>query len=153
MSPEIAEVYGNKVRIRVCGLCYKGERILMVRHKFGAKDFWAPPGGGVEFGESINSAIKREFLEETGIQIEVKSFLFGCEFLKAPLHAIELFFEVAWVSGELKKGDDPELRIIQDIQFLSAEQLGNIPKDELHGMFTNYDNTETLRQLRGFFSI
>ena len=109
MNPEIAEVYGNKVRIRVCGLCWKGESVLMVKHKFGEKDFWAPPGGGVEFGESIHSALKREFLEETGLQVNVQKFLFGCEFVKASLHAIELFFEVEWVSGELIKGDDPEL--------------------------------------------
>jgi 8-oxo-dGTP diphosphatase len=153
MNPEIAEVYGNKVRIRVCGVCWKGESVLMVKHKFGEKDFWAPPGGGIEFGESIQSALKREFLEETGLQVKVQRFLFGCEFVKASLHAIELFFEVEWVSGELMKGDDPELSIIQDVQFLTAEQLRSFPKDELHGMFGNYRNTETLRELSGFYSI
>ena len=153
MNPKIAEVYGNKVRIRVCGLCWKGESVLMVKHKFGKKDFWAPPGGGVEFGESLHSALKREFFEETGLQVNVQKFLFGCEFLKAPLHAIELFFEVQWVSGELAKGDDPELSLIQDVQFLTAEQLRSFPKDELHGMFGNYRNAETLRELSGFYSI
>ena len=153
MNPEIDEVYGNKVRIRVCGLYWKGESLLMVKHKFGEKDFWAPPGGGIEFGESIQSALKREFWEETGLRVKVQKFLFGCEFVKASLHAIELFFEVERVSGELTKGDDPELPLIQDVQFLTAEQLRSLPKDELHGMFGNYRNTETLRELSGFYSI
>ena len=153
MNPEIDEVYGNKVRIRVCGLYWEGESLLMVKHKFGEKDFWAPPGGGIEFGESIQSALKREFWEETGLRVKVQKFLFGCEFVKASLHAVELFFEVERVSGELTKGDDPELPLIQDVQFLTAEQLRSLPKDELHGMFGNYRNTETLRELSGFYSI
>jgi len=153
MNPEIDEVYGNKVRIRVCGLYWKGESLLMVKHKFGEKDFWAPPGGGIEFGEPIHSALKREFREETGLHVKIQKFLFGCEFIKASLHAIELFFEVERVSGELMKGDDPELPLIQDVQFLTAEQLRSLPKDELHGMFGNYRNTETLRELSGFYSI
>lgn len=36
---------------------------------------WEIPGGKVEFGESIEQAIKREIMEEHGIEIEVKELL------------------------------------------------------------------------------
>src|SRR5688572_29701526 len=104
MPSEIDKTYGNKVRIRVCGLCWRDDQLLMVKHQFGDRDFWAPPGGGLEFGESLEIALKREFLEETGLSIRSQQFAFGCEFLQDPLHAIELYFHVVEISGKLKIG-------------------------------------------------
>lgn len=34
---------------------------------------WRPLGGGVEFGERVEDALKREFIEETGLDIEILS--------------------------------------------------------------------------------
>jgi 8-oxo-dGTP diphosphatase len=153
MSPEIAEIYGNKVRIRVMGLCWRGDSLLMVRHEMGDKDLWAPPGGGVEYGETLEDALRREFFEETGLVVSAGKFLFGCEFLQKPLHAIELFFEVTRVSGEVKTGTDPELPIIRNAQFLSPEQIGNIPSGAIHGIFNTVTKPEKLCQLSGFYRI
>lgn len=39
---------------------------------------WAIPGGGVEEGEGLEEGLRREVLEETGLQIdEVKPFIFS----------------------------------------------------------------------------
>ena len=113
MTPEFAEIYGNKVRLRVCGLCWQGDSLLLVKHKMGDKGLWAPPGGGIEYGESVDYALKREFLEETGLKIAVNKFLFGCEFIKKPLHAVELFFDVEKVAGVLRGGYDREFQLIE----------------------------------------
>ena len=50
----------------------------MVHHTALGKDgsLWAPPGGGMEYGESAHAALKREFMEETHLEIEVERFLF-----------------------------------------------------------------------------
>jgi|SRR5687768_18372611 len=154
MNAEIAEIYGNKVRIRVCGLCWgQPDTLLMVKHKMGDQGFWAPPGGGIEFGESLEHALKREFLEETTLQIQPGQFLFGCEFISNPLHAVELFFEVKKVEGNAKKGRDPEIQLIEEVQFLSTEEIRRIPSGSLHGIFRKYDDLNVLRQLTGFHRI
>src|SRR5688500_6620998 len=103
MNSEIAEIYGNKVRIRACGLCCgPSETVLMVKHRMGSRELWAPPGGGVEFGEALEEALKREFLEETPLRVSPGRFMFGCEYINSPLHAIELFFEVEQFDGTIK---------------------------------------------------
>jgi ADP-ribose pyrophosphatase YjhB (NUDIX family) len=45
--------------------------LLARRDKNPAKGQWSIPGGGVEIGETQEQAIKREVLEETGVEIVV----------------------------------------------------------------------------------
>jgi 8-oxo-dGTP diphosphatase len=154
MDEEVAKIYGNKVRVRACGLCWQGDRLLMVNHAaITATDFWAPPGGGVEFGQSVSDTLKKEFREETGLDITPGAFLFGCEYIQSPIHAIELFYSVETDAGHLKKGYDPEIQIIKDVRFLSAGEIGKIPPNELHGIFRLIGSPTDLTQLRGFFTI
>ena len=127
MNKEIINQYGNKIRVRVCGICVQDDKILLVNHSGmnESGEFWSPPGGGLEFGESIEDCLKREFLEETNTVISVGKFLKINEFVKPPLHAIELFYEVKILSGEIKIGFDPEMdyQIIKDIQWLNFEEV------------------------------
>src|SRR5687767_8644102 len=101
MDAELAKIYGNKVRVRACGICWKDDRLLLVNHKgITSSDFWAPPGGGVDFEESIETTLKKEFEEETGLIIKPGDFLFGCELIQKPIHAVELFFETQITGGD-----------------------------------------------------
>lgn len=129
MNKEIINQYGNQLRLRVCGICVQSGKVLLINHSGmnESGEFWSPPGGGLEFRESIEDCLKREFLEETNTVISVGKFLTVREFLKPPIHAIELYYEVKIESGNIKKGFDPEMdyQIIKDIQWLSfAEVLG-----------------------------
>lgn len=154
MNEQIANVYGHKVRVRACGLCWQEGRLLMVNHTaVTTGNFWAPPGGGVEFGQSIEDCLKKEFLEETGLVIRPGEFLFGCEYIAQPLHAIELFYTVQTEGGALIKGSDPELQIITDVRFMTIDEISNISPKELHGIFRLVDSPADLNSLRGFFRI
>jgi len=154
MNSEIEAVYGHKIRVRACGLCWKGDRLLMVNHK-GLADggLWAPPGGGLEFGETAEERLKKEFLEETGLHVSVDAFQFACEFISGPLHAIELFFRVTITGGTLQKGHDPELDIIDDVRFMSPSELAVIPASRVHGILLRVTSADELKTLNGFFRI
>ncbi|KAA5540172.1 NUDIX hydrolase [Adhaeribacter rhizoryzae] len=121
--------YSGKLRVRVCGVLIEDKKILLVRHQgiTGKYALWSPPGGGLAYGEKVLDCLEREFREETGLAITPKRFLFLREFLNEPLHALELFFEVAILGGTLKTGSDPELspddQLIQEVAFKSLAEI------------------------------
>ena len=130
VNRKIVEQYGNRIRIRVCGVCVENGKILLLNH-IGIRenaDFWCPPGGGLQFGETIEECLKREFLEETNTEIIVGKFLTVNEFFNPPLHAVELFYEVKIINGIPKKGTDPEMeeQIITDLRWFSLEEIKDI---------------------------
>lgn len=154
MGPEIEKVYGNRVRVRVCGLCWNGSKLLMVNHhSLTDSDFWSPPGGGIEFGESAEETLKREFLEETGLEITIEKFRFACEFVRPPLHAIELFFDVHVAGGNLVTGYDPELSVIQDVRYLPLDEINKKGKNEVHAVFKMVKTRSEFENLAGFIPI
>jgi ADP-ribose pyrophosphatase YjhB (NUDIX family) len=55
-------------RIRVSALLRWQGRILLIRHEKPGKEYWLLPGGGVNSGESLVDALRRELREEVGIE-------------------------------------------------------------------------------------
>ncbi len=51
----------------------KKEQVLLLKQTYGDKR-WGLPGGGVEPGETIHEAIKRECAEELGINVLISAF-------------------------------------------------------------------------------
>lgn len=151
-------IFSGKVRVRVCGLLDNGDGILMIKHtSIGSKGhLWVPPGGGVDFGESAEQALKREFLEETGLNIEVKKFLFVFELINDKHHAVELFYSVERLDGQLSLGGDPEFdpssQIMEEVTFLSYEKISKMDAALLHGIFNEVNTPEKVFELRGLFS-
>lgn len=157
IQKNIIEQFGNSLRVRVCGLCIENRKVLLVNHhSLNEKgDFWSPPGGGMEFGQSAEENLKREFSEETGLNIEVEKFLFVHEYLSPPLHAIELIFKVKRVDGTVITGSDPELgddeQIIKNVKFIPLKKLKELDKDSIHQLFLNVQKNSTVDKLKGYF--
>ncbi len=154
----IIHSFGNKLRIRACGICIENNKILLVKHHSLGKGgiLWAPPGGGMMFGETAEDALKREFIEETGLTISVEKFLCVNEYLTPPLHAIELFFIVKIIDGTLQIGVDPELhkdrQIITQVDWLSFDALTELPPEALHSLLHGVKDEVDLLQRTGYFN-
>lgn len=155
---EIEKQFGNRLRVRVCGILIENDCVLLVKHKgLGEKGvLWSPPGGGVEYGFPIQDNLVREFEEETGLVVKSCDFLYATEFLNKPLHAIELFFEVKRVSGRLKKGFDPELmgnnQIIEEVSMKDFNELKRMDQLTLHRILRSKTKASELLNRQGFLN-
>lgn len=95
---QIVKVNRDKFFFRpsVYGIIIYENKILLLRNKSNGK-LWLP-GGGLNIGESNENCLKRETLEETGIDIIVKDFLlfrenfFYYEPLDEAYHAFLFFY-------------------------------------------------------------
>ena len=150
---QVMAQYGEQLRVRVCGICVQDDKILMINHKGVIENasFWCPPGGGLQYGENVIEGIKREFLEETFTEVSIEHFMFVSEFIETPLHAIELFFKVNLEKGKVEKGFDPELKeqIIQEVKWLSFEEIKAKPAREVHRVFSFCNSLEELLNTKG----
>ena len=73
--------------IRVYGLLINNlNQLLLVDEQMNELHFTKFPGGGLEHGEGIRDCLIREFKEETGIDIEIKSHLYTTDFFQQSMY-------------------------------------------------------------------
>ncbi len=93
----------------VGALVEQGGRVLLVRTPKW-RGLWGVPGGKVEWGESLEEALRREFREEVGLGLKevrfalVQEAIFSPEFYK-PTHML-LFNYFAQGEGEVRPGEE-----------------------------------------------
>ncbi|GAA3924926.1 NUDIX hydrolase [Hymenobacter algoricola] len=133
--------YQGRVRVRVCGLLVQQGALLLTAHRGLLPDqlpFWSPPGGGWEFGETLHECLRREYREETGLDVTVGRFLHLHEFKNDTLQALELFFEVKPTdpAAQPRLGTDPEhaagAQLLTELAYLTPRQLAALPIAQVH---------------------
>src|ERR1700679_2803108 len=68
----ITSAHPQHPQLAVSAAIFRDGKILLVRRaKSPANGFYSLPGGRVEFGESLHTALHREVDEETGLKIEI----------------------------------------------------------------------------------
>src|SRR5258705_8423293 len=68
--------YPRRPILGVGAIIIEGERVLLVeRGREPLKGYWSLPGGVLETGEKLADGIRREVLEETGLEIELVSLV------------------------------------------------------------------------------
>lgn len=88
---------------------------------------WEMPGGQVEEGEDIISALKREVAEESGIRIEVQRLSAVYSSINKP-HKVILDFISEYRDGDIQKGAN---EILDAGWFPREEILPNIQSDSM----------------------
>ncbi len=71
----------EKIGIRPATITLKENKVLLVRSNYNGKEFFLFPGGGLEFGETLEEGAIRETFEETGIKVKIKKLIHINEYI------------------------------------------------------------------------
>lgn len=113
-------------RPSVYGILIDDGKILMVKDAWGGN--WELPGGGAHVEEQLTDVLKREFAEETGIEIEPDEFLTFQEDFFCPIHrysggwhSLRFYYRVKRIGGAIRttgNGND-----VSEVRWLSQTDL------------------------------
>jgi ADP-ribose pyrophosphatase YjhB (NUDIX family) len=105
--------YPSVPRVAVGAMIARGDRVLLVRRgREPAKGIWTVPGGGVELGETVEEAVRREIREETGLEITLHGILGVFDRVqrtedgRVRYHYVIIDFAARSDTGEPTPGDD-----------------------------------------------
>ena len=111
----------------VTGVVIRDGKVLLARHTYGGgKGMLIIPGGYVEYGETPEAALRREYREETGIEVEPREIV-GIRFNQ---HDWYVAFRADYVSGEARSdGDENDLVVWMDIdEAMAREDVPDLTK-------------------------
>lgn len=97
--------------------------VLIKRLNNPYKDYWAIPGGFVEYGEKVEDAAVREAKEETGLDIELIKLVgvYSDPNRNPRGHTVTIAFLSKIVGGTLKSDSDAK-----DAKFIEINELKNM---------------------------
>jgi len=119
--------YPERPLVGVGGVVISSGRALLIRR--GGRPLqgqWSIPGGMLEIGETLIEGVRRELLEETGVEVRVGELIEVFERInldgngKARYHFVVLDYLCEAVSGEARPGSD-----VTAVAWTKPEELAN----------------------------
>ncbi|MCR5599149.1 MAG: NUDIX hydrolase [Ruminococcus sp.] len=124
----------------VCGILDIDGKILFVRHTYGAaKERILIPGGYVKEGELPTEAVKREFFEETGVNVQAES-VFAVQFRTEQWIIV---FRLKYISGEpVSDGyENSEVLLLTPEEAVNRSDITNMSRAILNAYINDRENT------------
>lgn len=122
------------MRQSTAAIVKKDGLILIARRKSGGSmsEKWEFPGGKVDPGETAEQALKREFMEEFEVQIEVGTCLASHDFSNHDKKYKLLAFETQLLSGDFILHEHTEIKWVRPHEIsefdLAESDRGILPK-------------------------
>jgi 8-oxo-dGTP diphosphatase len=121
----VSPVQPSHPQLAVSAAIFRDGKILLVRRaKSPARGLYSLPGGRVEFGETLHTALHREVDEETALKIEIAGLAGWREVVPGTSgggHYVIMSFAARWSSGEPVLNDEHD-----DFRWLAPEGLGDL---------------------------
>jgi 8-oxo-dGTP diphosphatase len=115
----------QRPQLAVSASIFRDGKILLVQRAHApGKGLYSLPGGRVEFGETLHTALTREVDEETGLRIEIVGLARWREALPATSnggHYVILSFAARWIANEPVLNDEHD-----DFKWLAPDALGDL---------------------------
>ena len=122
--PVTAPAQPTRPQLAVSGAIFRDGKVLLVRRaRSPGKGFYSLPGGRVEFGESLHTALHREVDEETALRIEILGLAGWREVLPGASgggHYVIMSFAARWTAREPVLNDEHD-----DFKWLAPDQIGD----------------------------
>ena len=122
----VASASPSHPQLAVSAVIFRDGKILLVRRaRWPGKGFYSLPGGRVELGESLHTALHREVDEETALQIEIVGLAGWREVLPGTAgggHYLIMSFAARWTGKEPVLNDEHD-----DFKWLAPDGLGDLP--------------------------
>ena len=111
--------------ISAAALIVQQKQLLLVNHrKNGQYDFWVPPGGKLQGGESIFDCARRETMEETGLSVELDRIIYIVEYAEPGYHFCKFFIRCKRFDGSLTLANrEPVETFLVDARFFSKADM------------------------------
>jgi mutator protein MutT len=105
-------------------------KVVLIRRRYEPlKGHWSLPGGMVEIGETLEAALAREMLEETGLVVEVGPVIEVFDRItrdeqqRVRYHFVLIDYLCWPASGELRAGSDVDAAVWADPRQLAEYEL------------------------------
>ena len=113
-------------RIAAGGILFENKKVLLVRYRDAEiGSFLVCPGGGSTELEGIQDTVKREFFEETGINVQPINILMVEDLISKKYRIQKTWFLCKKINGTVVNTKEAELEGIIDVSWYSKLDIKN----------------------------
>jgi 8-oxo-dGTP pyrophosphatase MutT (NUDIX family) len=120
------------------GVFRDGKEVLLVRHTY--RPGWHFPGGGIEKNETAMTALKRELIEEAGVDLTDPPTLFGvfANFSNFPSDHVLFFIANGWQQPTVPEPNNE----IAEVAFFPLDRLPADTTPAVHRRLTEISSNQ-----------